>query len=96
MNIIRASKESSETGGPQKQLRRVLETVERALEPAGKASEPVGRASETNEWATEPAERALESAGRPRGGGPRKKNNYGAFLVCGGTIGHHSVWQGNR
>ena len=49
------------------------------LEPAGRALEPAGR--------------ALESAGRPGGGTEEKINNdNGAFLVCGGTIGHRLLW----
>ena len=78
-----------------------LEPAGRALEPAGRASEPAGWTLEPAGWALEPAERALEPAGRPgaswegqlrgRGGGRRQKKNNGAFIVCGGTIGHRPL-----
>ena len=81
---------------------RVSEPARRALEPVGRALEPAERALEPAGRALDPAGRALEPAGRPfeasweaQGhlGGPAKKHwgrgtKNGAFLVCGGTLGH--------
>ena len=49
----------------------------------------MGRASEPAERAPKPAGRASETGGRPRGMEEKREN--GAFLVCGGTIGHHPL-----
>ena len=83
----------NQLGESQSQL--ALEPFGRALEPAERALEPAGRV-------LDPAGRALEPAGRPfeasweaqsHLGGLAKKHwgrgtKNGAFLVCGGTLGH--------
>ena len=52
--IVRASKKSSEMGGPHKQLR---ETQTPLREPVGRVPEPAGKTSE-------PAAKAFDPAGR--------------------------------
>ena len=79
--------------------RRALEPVGRALEPAERALEPAGRALDPAGRALEPAGRPFEASWEAQGhlGGPAKKHwgrgtKNGAFLVCGGTLGHCPPW----
>ena len=79
---------------------KALELAERALEPAERALEPAERALESVERALEPAWRPFEAswAARshlrgPEEEGRRKQTDRlnGAFMVCGGTIGHRPL-----
>ena len=88
---IKLLKPWSQLGGPPSKLVEPAalggldETWSQLGEPAGRGSDPAGRN-------LKPGERALKSAGRvsePAGGGRRERERQnGAFLVCGGTIGH--------
>ena len=77
---------------------RTLESARRVSGPAGRALMPVERLLEPAERALKPAERALETwegqLGAPGGGTETERETdrqNGAFLVCGGTIGHRPL-----
>ena len=85
---------------------RALEPGERALESGGRVPEPAGRTGRALNPAQKSLEpfKANEEAGSHLGGpagssgGGRTEREIkedrqnGAFLVCGGTIGHYPLW----